>query len=143
MAKGRLEFTNKKRWSKAVQTRADRMKLSAYVELEKLAQRIKAIAEFETPVDTGEMAASWYVEMEMTARGPQAKIGNAAGHAWVVEFGSAPHIIRAKNAAVLANPETGQVFGSEVNHPGTPAFSPLRQALMELGYTLDGVRIDA
>ncbi len=37
---------------------------------------------------------------------------------WVHE-GTAPHIIRAKNASVLANVRTGQLFGKTVHHPGT------------------------
>jgi hypothetical protein len=38
-----------------------------------------------------------------------------------VEFGTAPHIIRPVNAKVLANPKTGQIFGTLVHHPGTKA----------------------
>jgi hypothetical protein len=38
-----------------------------------------------------------------------------------VEFGTAPHIIRAVNKKVLANTQTGQVFGPVVHHPGTKA----------------------
>ena len=37
------------------------------------------------------------------------------------EFGTKPHIIRNKSrsdAKLLANPETGQIFGSVVEHPG-------------------------
>lgn len=37
---------------------------------------------------------------------------------WVHE-GTAPHIIKAKNAKVLANVRTGQFFGKTVHHPGT------------------------
>lgn len=36
-----------------------------------------------------------------------------------VEFGTAPHVIEAKNKKVLANKATGQIFGKRVNHPGT------------------------
>ena len=59
------------------------------------------------------------------------------------EFGTAPHSIRAGKArrgagvlertfggraTVLANPETGEVFGPEVQHPGQPARPFLRPA---------------
>ncbi len=38
-----------------------------------------------------------------------------------VEFGTAPHDIKAVNERVLANVQTGQVFGPVVHHPGTKA----------------------
>jgi hypothetical protein len=44
-----------------------------------------------------------------------------ATYAPYVEFGTAPHVIRAVNRRVLANKGTGQVFGPVVNHPGTKA----------------------
>lgn len=141
MARAKLEF-NSREFSEAVQAAADRMKRSAYVELEKLANRIKKIAEFETPVDTGQTAASWYVEMTMTPTGPQATIGNGSDVAFLLEFGTEPHVIRVKNAQVLAD-EYGNIFGTEVFHPGTRAYRMLGQAMLELGYTLEGLRITA
>jgi hypothetical protein len=42
-----------------------------------------------------------------------------ASYAPYVEFGTKPHVITAKNARVLANRQTGQIFGKRVNHPGT------------------------
>ena len=56
--------------------------------------------------DVGNLMARWY---------PQ------ASYAPYVEFGTAPHIIRAINARGLANEETGQYFGPVVHHPGTKA----------------------
>lgn len=44
-----------------------------------------------------------------------------ATYAPYVEFGTAPHVIRTVRARVLANKDTGQVFGPVVNHPGTKA----------------------
>jgi hypothetical protein len=56
--------------------------------------------------DIGNLQARWYPR---------------ASYAPYVEFGTAPHIIRAVNKKVLANAATGQVFGPVVHHPGTKA----------------------
>ena len=49
------------------------------------------------------------------------------------EFGTGPHTIRTKRKGVLADKETGAVFGTEVQHPGTPAEPFLRPAVDEGG----------
>jgi hypothetical protein len=56
--------------------------------------------------DIGNLQARWYPK---------------AAYAPYVELGTAPHIIEAKNARVLANAKTGQIFGRTVHHPGTRA----------------------
>jgi hypothetical protein len=56
--------------------------------------------------DIGDLMARWYPK---------------ASYAPYVEMGTAPHIIKAVNARVLANAKTGQVFGPVVHHPGTKA----------------------
>jgi hypothetical protein len=56
--------------------------------------------------DIGDLMARWYPK---------------ASYAPYVEFGTAPHIIKAVNARVLANAKTGQFFGPVVHHPGTKA----------------------
>lgn len=77
------------------------------------------LAKFTTaatvPVKTGYLVQHWGFEIgNLMARWyPQ------ASYAPYVEFGTAPHIIRAVNARVLANKEAGQVFGPVVHHPGT------------------------
>ncbi len=48
-----------------------------------------------------------------------------------VEVGTAPHVIRSKGDYPLRNAATGQVFGREVQHPGTEAQPHLRPALYE------------
>jgi hypothetical protein len=64
--------------------------------------------------DIGDLQARWYPK---------------AAYAPYVEFGTAPHLIVAKNARVLANKKTGQIFGSVVHHPGTKA-NPFLERIM-------------
>lgn len=69
------------------------------------------------PVLTGYLVQNWAFEIgALMARWyPQ------ASYAPFVEFGTAPHVITATNAKVLANAKTGQIFGKVVHHPGTKA----------------------
>jgi len=69
------------------------------------------------PVHTSYLVQNWGWQVgQLFARWwPMAK------YAPYVEFGTAPHIIRAVNARVLANRETGHIFGPLVHHPGTKA----------------------
>lgn len=62
----------------------------------------------------GNLRASWYPK---------------AAYASYVEFGTAPHIIKAVNAKSLANKNTGQFFGPVVHHPGTKA-NPFLERIM-------------
>jgi hypothetical protein len=79
------------------------------------------LAKFTTPgivpVNTGYLVQHWGFDIgNLMARWyPQ------AAYAPYVELGTAPHIIRAVNAKVLANVKSGQVFGPVVHHPGTKA----------------------
>lgn len=97
--------------------------IAAY--LERLATAIETDAKAAAPVDTGDLAAS----IEHEVRGRTARIGSNLDYAAAVEMGSVPHIIRVKNATVLANSDTGQVFGTEVHHPGSKAQPYLRPSL--------------
>jgi hypothetical protein len=94
--------------------------------LERLSTEIEADAKAGCPVDTGELVAS--IEHEVS--GQTARIGSNVKYAAIVELGAGPHIIRAKNARVLANRDTGEVFGPIVHHPGTPAQAYLAPALL-------------
>lgn len=67
------------------------------------------------------------VVIESTARTPE-----GAPYALFVEIGTRPHIIRSKGPYPLRNRQTGQVFGRQVNHPGTPASPYLRPALDDI-----------
>ena len=59
-------------------------------------------------------------------------VGTGVDYALFVEFGTKPHVIRARNAHVLANTRTGDMFGPVVHHPGTKAQPFLRPALDDL-----------
>lgn len=69
------------------------------------------------PIKTGYLVQNWAFEIGNL----QARWYPKASYAPYVEFGTAPHIIRAVNKRVLANTQTGQVFGPVVHHPGTKA----------------------
>ncbi len=69
------------------------------------------------PIRTGYLVQNWAFEVGTL----QARWYPKAEYAPYVEFGTAPHIIEAKNARVLANAKTGEVFGRVVHHPGTKA----------------------
>jgi hypothetical protein len=79
------------------------------------------LAKFTTagivPVRTGYLVQNWAFEVGNL----QARWYPKAQYAPYVEFGTAPHIIKATNKRVLANAQTGDVFGPIVHHPGTKA----------------------
>jgi len=69
------------------------------------------------PILTGYLVQNWGFDVGTF----QARWYPKAEYAPYVEFGTAPHIITAKNARVLANSKTGEIFGTVVHHPGTKA----------------------
>jgi hypothetical protein len=77
------------------------------------------LAKFTTaatvPIRTGYLVQNWAFEIGNL----MARWYPKAAYAPFVEFGTAPHIIKAVNARVLANKQTGEVFGPIVHHPGT------------------------
>jgi hypothetical protein len=79
------------------------------------------LAKFTTaatvPVKTGYLVQNWGFDIGQF----QARWYPKASYAPYVEFGTAPHTIKAVNAKVLANVQTGQIFGTLVHHPGTKA----------------------
>lgn len=79
------------------------------------------LAKFTTaatvPIRTGYLVQHWGFDIgNLTARWYP-----MASYAPYVEFGTAPHEIRAVNKRVLANVASGEVFGPIVHHPGTKA----------------------
>jgi HK97 gp10 family phage protein len=81
------------------------------------ALKIQANAKLRTPVDSGTLKRS--IETELAPDGMSAVVGTNVEYAPHVEFGTAPHKITVKDAGVLSNGK--EVFGKEVDHPGTPA----------------------
>jgi hypothetical protein len=79
------------------------------------------LAKFTTPgivpVKTGYLVQHWGFDIGNL----QARWYPQASYAPYVEFGTAPHIIKAVNKRVLANVAAGEVFGPIVHHPGTKA----------------------
>lgn len=76
------------------------------------------------PIDTGELRAS----IRTTYRNRHGRVWVGTDHWAPTEYGSRPHTIRVRTAKVLHNAETGEFFGREVNHPGTPEQPFMRPA---------------
>lgn len=79
--------------------------------------RAKALAPFET----GNLRS--LIKTEVSGDGMSATVSVGAEYGADVEYGTRPHIIRPRNASVLAFPGAGgeTVFAKEVRHPGTRA----------------------
>lgn len=105
-----------------------------YRELERRADRVKTVARgLAAPhYKTGEYDRGFRTE-RIRVRGQAAvRLTNVAGHALLLERGSAPHVIEPKNAKALYWPG-GRHPVRRVYHPGTPAFHFLRNALRAAG----------
>jgi len=91
------------------------------------------------PVRTGYLVQNWAFQIgTLMARWyPQ------ASYAPFVEFGTAPHVIVAKNAKVLANAATGQIFGTRVNHPGTKANPFMERIIAAAQADIDALFVQA
>lgn len=60
----------------------------------------------------------------------QIRVGGPGLEYWAdQEYGTDPHVIESTGPWPLRNPETGQVFGRRVNHPGNAPQPYLRPAL--------------
>lgn len=115
----------------ALKVRMKMIDVASARELRALALKTKNDAQEYTPTDTGRLKTGWYVETGKDEQGPWADVGNTVEYTKEVEYGTRPHVIRAKNKKVLANTKTGEVFGPVVNHPGTSPQPMLRPALIE------------
>jgi len=90
--------------------------------IEKIAFKIEGDAKRNAPVNKGSGGGTLRqsISSRMTGKA-SAVIESKAKYSAYVDQGTRPHIIRVKNARVLANKRTGQFFGKVVNHPGTKA----------------------
>lgn len=77
------------------------------------------------PIDTGELRESIHTAYPGKHRG-WVLVGT--DHWAPTEYGSKPHVIEVRRKRVLANKETGEVFGRKVRHPGTPEQPFMRPA---------------
>ena len=87
-------------------------------------RQVAADARTNAPVDTGRMAQA-IKEDPIESPTPFRVIGGVTSHApysIYVHQGTAPHVIRPRNASALRFKAGGEtVFASSVNHPGTRA----------------------
>lgn len=86
------------------------------------------------PVDTGALVRTVEGEAERDEMACRLSAGDTeVDYAAVTEVGGRPHRIASHGPYPLRNAETGQVFGHEVMHPGTPAQPYLRPGVMSIG----------
>lgn len=96
-------------------------------------RRLAKAIKNKAPVDTGRLRDSIKSKLDRTSKytftvniGPT---GKGRFYAHLVEFGSAPHVIKSKRKRVLSNGQ--EIFGKIVKHPGTAAQPFMRPALDE------------
>lgn len=96
-----------------------------------LGRRVTNSAKQRAPVDTGNLRNSIRQEPVKVSGGVVSfSVVADADYASFVHDGTRPHVIRPRNAKVLAFSAGGtMVFASKVNHPGTKARPFLRNAL--------------
>lgn len=92
---------------------------------EKITREVFREIQRRVPVDTGELLDS----LGITVVNGTGIITVGTDHWAPTEFGSGPHIIRSSGPWSLHNRETGERFGREVHHPGTPAQPFIRPAV--------------
>lgn len=109
----------------------ERLREAAAHTLARIGEEIAADMRRAAPVDTGRLKDS--IETGPVERGQgfraRIKIWARTPYAVFVELGTRPHVIRAKNASVLADVEEGEFFGPVVNHPGTKPNPFMRSSL--------------
>lgn len=88
---------------------------------------VERAARRRCPVDTGELQES----IRAVHLGLIGQVWVGTDHWAPTEYGSRPHIIRSTGPWPLRNRETGEVFGPEVHHPGTPEQAFMRPALYQ------------
>jgi hypothetical protein len=107
---------------------------SAHRELERRADKVISLAQalYEPHRKTGVYGRS-FEKRRVRIRGMAAvQVVNTAPHADILERGSGPHVIEARNAQALFWPGARHPV-KKVNHPGTPAYHLMRRALRAAG----------
>ena len=91
--------------------------------IRKTAFAIERTAKVLAPVDTGNLEGSISTDIEGDGRfgAMSAEIGPTAEYGDDVEYGTQPHVIRARpgGSLVFVGRDGQLVFAKEVNHPGT------------------------
>ncbi len=76
----------------------------------------------------GHLQDSLHSAQGVDADGQYVDVGTDVDYALYPEFGTPPHVIRSKGDYPLRD-QHGNVFGKEVQHPGTPATPYLRPSI--------------
>lgn len=101
---------------------------------------IKQDMESRAPVDTGKLRQSISIQVDSK----RVIIGPHTDYAGYVEFGTKPHVIRAKNKKSLMFIAGGKkVFVKKVNHPGTKAQPYVRPAFEDWVDSLGALAAEA
>jgi len=94
------------------------------------------MAQDKAPRDNGDLRKN--IHPYITNEGMTGEVESKAEYSAAVENGTKPHTIEIRKKKVLANPETGQIFGKKVQHPGTigqpfmlPAWNKARKDLIK------------
>lgn len=107
-------------------------------QMEDLANRAFDSIQEKTPVLTGRAIEAW----KLIKRSPfNYTIINNVDYVVYLEYGTKPHLIYPKNAAILAwvNRSTGEtIFSQLVQHPGTRPYAMVRTTLSELRKDMKG-----
>lgn len=109
-----------------------RIKEEVFTEVKKAANETRSEAVQRTPVKTGQLRASWQVREKRLGDKGEIQILNNTKYWAAIEYGTKPRIIRAVKKRVLANRKTGEVFGKQVNHPGTRPRPMIRPAVKKV-----------
>jgi HK97 gp10 family phage protein len=113
------------RLADALRTTAKRSETTTQQVMVESANFLLTEMEIRVPVKTGQLRESLGVRVEAN----RVLIGPTAKYAPYVEFGTQPHVIKAKNAQALVFKVGGKtVFARQVNHPGTKARPFVRPA---------------
>jgi HK97 gp10 family phage protein len=101
-----------------------RVGAKASAAIRKTALDIERTAKVLAPVDTGNLENTISTDIEGDGRfgSMTAEIGPTAHYGDDVEYGTQPHVIRARPGGYLVfrGRDGGLVVAKEVNHPGTP-----------------------
>lgn len=103
-----------------------------YRDLERRSNNVIRDAQATAPRDTGAYARG-FERARFLARGAAGvRVTATDPKSAIIEHGSRPHVIEARNGEALAWPGGAHPV-RRVNHPGTPAFHILRNALRAAG----------
>lgn len=106
----------------------------------KTASTIQRHAKLEVPVKTGTLQKHIFIFPSGIGSG---MVSATSKYAAAVEFGSKPHIIRARTAKVLSTGKGGIIFGKTVRHPGTRPNPFMRRAATKSEKDIEKIMRDA